>query len=541
MIPDFGIRYIDQNAARRPEYPLEPLFRAVCAQKPEFELSDVDIVTDRNNMRKLLRFVEAPASDSFEIKAEIAGKKTLLLTRVEENPTEIIKGFRGFGHNFEKTYTKGLIGSTGHHRIVSYHFGGMMFLLRHETDGYVANGVSSDIAGATSDLVDELSNRLGIMSVLQAPESIRDRMDIVSTKTRSVDVESTLEIKTRAASRTLAMEEVFPQLWLSQTPLLVVAYHQQNRFSDVKLHNVKQEVCDWESANRENLRKLAFLIKRIRQVVEERNGRRALVKYTGGSAVQITSGLQSRALADDLYSIWDELKQNECTAIPNRSEHPGIEPMMPYGSMSNARQCERDPDNKPAIRQPTGAIGTFTNTEGSASHSEIIERGLRYGFRRIIRSMPTRLSDYHSLCETLRFRQVDVLAGRSLRDIMRDMRQGKDDWDPDERHTIAGFKSLARDSAFRLLYAFVLDLPGVSDQNMAFNATMFVVSHRRIFKYKTRRMVREAFEERFLISRNQREGLDKWPIGDSPCADLREDAEETTSEEELYYFDSDSS
>ncbi|EXF86246.1 hypothetical protein CFIO01_02305 [Colletotrichum fioriniae PJ7] len=417
----------------------------------------------------------------------------------------------------------------------------MRFLLRHETDRYVANGVSSGIAGATSDLVDELSNRLSIMSVSQAPESIRDRMTIVSTKTRPVDVESTLEIKTRAASRTLAMDEVFPQLWLSQTPLLVVAYHQQNRFSDVKLHNVKKDVCDWESANRENLRKLAFLIKRIRQVVEESNGRRALVKYNGGSAVQITSGLQSRALADDLYSIWDELKQNECTPIPNRSEHPGIEPMMPYGSMSNARQCERDPDNKPAIRQSTGAIGTFTNTEGSASHSEIIERGLRYGFRRIIRSMPTRLSDYHSLCETLRSRQVDVLAGRSLRDIMRDMRQGKDDWDPDERRTIAGFKSLARDSAFRLLYALVLDLPGVSDQNMAFNATMFVVSHRRIFKYKTRRMVREAFEERFLISRNQRDGLNKWPIGDSPCADLREDAEETTSEEELYYFDSDSS
>ncbi|EXF86245.1 geranylgeranyl pyrophosphate synthetase [Colletotrichum fioriniae PJ7] len=85
MTPDSGIRYIDQNAARWPEYPLEPLFRAVCAQNPEFEMSDVDVVTDRNNMRKLLPFVEASASDSFEIKAEIAGKKTLLLTRVEEN------------------------------------------------------------------------------------------------------------------------------------------------------------------------------------------------------------------------------------------------------------------------------------------------------------------------------------------------------------------------------------------------------------------------------------------------------------------------
>lgn len=37
---------------------------------------------------------------------------------------------------------------------------------------------------------------------------------------------------------------------------------------------------------------------------------------------------------------------------------------------------------------------------------------------------------------------------------------------------------------------------------MAYNATLFVLSHRGIFKYRTRKMVREAFEDRFNILAN---------------------------------------
>ncbi len=56
----------------------------------------------------------------------------------------------------------------------------------------------------------------------------------------------------------------------------------------------------------------------------------------------------------------------------------------------------------------------------------------------------------------------------------------------------------------------------VADSNMAYNAALFVVSHCGIFKYRTRKMVREAFEERFRVSEKQQKGLDKWPINDPP-------------------------
>jgi hypothetical protein len=70
---------------------------------------------------------------------------------------------------------------------------------------------------------------------------------------------------------------------------------------------------------------------------------------------------------------------------------------------------------------------------------------------------------------------------------------------------------------------------------MAYNATTFVVSHRKIFKYKTRKMVRQAFEMRFSTSYNQRKGLDKWPIDNSSRGNAEEEEEDVTTEEEDVY------
>ena len=102
--------------------------------------------------------------------------------------------------------------------------------------------------------------------------------------------------------------------------------------------------------------------------------------------------------------------------------------------------------------------------------------------------MPTRLSDYLDLCKSLNVLSIDVLEGRNIPNIMADMRRGKADWGPDGGRKIEGLKSVARDSAFRLLYTFLQG--DVKDSNMAYNSTLFVVSHRRIFRCKTRKMVR---------------------------------------------------
>ena len=64
-----------------------------------------------------------------------------------------------------------------------------------------------------------------------------------------------------------------------------------------------------------------------------------------------------------------------------------------------------------------------------------------------------------------------------MHNIIADFRRGKSNWDPQERYTIGALITLARDSAFRLLYQLFLgDFQShVKDSNMAYQATLFVV------------------------------------------------------------------
>jgi hypothetical protein len=72
--------YIDQNVARNPKAPLELLFCAIFALKPGFDVRNINVVTDRNNIQKILRFINMTAKGSFQIQVEIVNGKTTLFT-----------------------------------------------------------------------------------------------------------------------------------------------------------------------------------------------------------------------------------------------------------------------------------------------------------------------------------------------------------------------------------------------------------------------------------------------------------------------------
>lgn len=99
------------------------------------------------------------------------------------------------------------------------------------------------------------------------------------------------------------------------------------------------------------------------------------------------------------------------------------------------------------------------------------------------------------------------------------------EYDPEERR-VTRRKTAARDAAFRFIYLllkgrFASQFPSSSspalstqDRAIAYNAVSFIVSHRRIFGYKARRMVREAFEAALSLTHKQRLALDKRPISE---------------------------
>lgn len=218
---DSGLVYIAQNAARLPESPLEPLFRALYTANPLFDMSSTDVVSDRNNIRKLLSFVDPGSSPhgikSFNIRVEPIND-TVIFHREEISTTEFIgpNEFKGYGHEFEKAYTVNELPlSTGHHRIISYRLGTLRFIIRHETDGYIDDDSAEQFLRKESP-ADNLSDMLGAMTLSRS--NALPEIDPSASKLtlkqggRDISLRSTLEIKTRVHHKPLSMEDVAPQL-----------------------------------------------------------------------------------------------------------------------------------------------------------------------------------------------------------------------------------------------------------------------------------------------------------------------------------------
>lgn len=91
---------------------------------PRQDWKTVDFLTDRNGLRKLLRWVtQASGRNDFRIDTQLVGKKTVVLNRWEPKTTGFVNG-SSYGFNFEKFTTKPMPPATErsawHHRIVTY-------------------------------------------------------------------------------------------------------------------------------------------------------------------------------------------------------------------------------------------------------------------------------------------------------------------------------------------------------------------------------------------------------------------------------------
>lgn len=131
---DHGYNFVDQNGHRMGPRTLLPLIRAVqdvesqsgTKEKDQFDWPSVDFITDRNGLRKLLKWANYASGDpprDFRIDLQLAGSKTVLMNRWEQITKEQPGTRRSYGFNFEEAMTTSVPGcerGTGYHRIVTY-------------------------------------------------------------------------------------------------------------------------------------------------------------------------------------------------------------------------------------------------------------------------------------------------------------------------------------------------------------------------------------------------------------------------------------
>lgn len=323
--PDKGKVFIDQNAARYNSFPLEPMFRALYEVHPEISLQDVDVVVDRNTIGKLFDFVTM-SSRNFEIDVEIIGGKAIFI-RKERQTTEVIEGFRGFGHTFPEEYTRWdseAKGSSSHHRVAEFVFAGMRYLLRFESDCYLAEKAAS-VKNAPSVRPETKANLADTSALLSFGDTVTvgERQPTssggltVRKGGHEINQSATVEIKTRAVHKVLDTETVLPRLWISQTAYLITAYHRGGRFNDVQITDMRTDTSRWEERNSGNLRKLNTVIRRIIDTVEKATTMKCRVRGSEGGKLEIWEldiGHQS-ALPDDL-----RIKLNEGKSLKDEKK-----------------------------------------------------------------------------------------------------------------------------------------------------------------------------------------------------------------------------
>jgi len=230
----------------------------------------VDLVTDRNSLRKLLDFVSGHSRESWHIDVELVNE-TMFLTRFEKDEVRYITGsfFSGYGHEFEKAFLRfesGLENSSSHQRIIEYEIGGMKWVVRFEADGYFKANAENEVNAGLSVALDELS----LESELEQQSTFLEGMNCIQ-KGHLVSPESIIEVKcTGGKSNQLSIKT--PQCWFSQTGHYFVGRHSEGLVNKVNKTEMGPVFHSWENNHQENLRKLVTLIKEIKELAGSLDG-----------------------------------------------------------------------------------------------------------------------------------------------------------------------------------------------------------------------------------------------------------------------------
>ncbi|KAF6222503.1 hypothetical protein HO173_013411 [Letharia columbiana] len=97
----------------------------------------------------------------------------------------------------------------------------------------------------------------------------------------------------------------------------------------------------------------------------------------------------------------------------------------------------------------------------------------------------------------------NTLGGRAIDATRQDLEFGNGEYDANYKRPVfvKVSKATATDSSFRLFG------DELKKRQRIYNAVLFVVSHRAIFKYRARKTIKAAYEQRFYVSEKQKANL----------------------------------
>lgn len=271
--------------------------------------------------------------------------KTVLLTRWEKETSQLIaeNQFGGYGHSFERDFTKhtkGLEGSSAHKRLSRYSFGGLNIMVRFSADAFLSSKTITSPTAATIPQNDrhspqaqgctkntggngtkvELGTNGGRPTPMKVQSTLLDTDDLAALLSTTLTLEKSpkpipqpapkvpntpelqhkiqvitggmlmpqhrvVEIKTRAEKRGIDLTDQIPQLWFSDTSNLYIGYHQNGSITNVDTGVMDAKaLAVWEAQeeNQADLAKLKVLLHKIVNVARNTEGGKGQLVAVGG-------------------------------------------------------------------------------------------------------------------------------------------------------------------------------------------------------------------------------------------------------------------
>ncbi|KAF9778716.1 hypothetical protein BJ322DRAFT_1114053 [Thelephora terrestris] len=290
---DNGRDFIDQNGYHmKRRFTLLPLIRAVQTitnrKTSKFDWPSVDFVADRGALRKLAAWAN-DKSGHWRMDTQLAGHNTVLINSWPPVTKQTIGHSDSYGYNFEKACTHpapGCESGTGHHRIITYDFGGLTMVVRFEVDACLpfpttrsrrksgnARNHAKSAPGAQAWGTDTPTFRTVSKPTLRFPH-----VAVIRAGSR-VPQSHLIELKTYSGAKK-HWNRSYPQLFLSQTPHIYYGAHKNGEFSEIKKYTLGEPHLKPIDHNAQvAFKKLKVALEAIQELVGKHgtNGRITLV------------------------------------------------------------------------------------------------------------------------------------------------------------------------------------------------------------------------------------------------------------------------
>jgi len=234
---------------------------------------------------------------------------TVFIVRRTSQPKETIDDVRGYGHSFPEantTWDPDVAGSDSHQRLIKYSFNGLTCVVRSECDGYLPSKLGSAPKLATGEDVTASPESLLSDLILKSKDDRDDAVELsIEPSGRVIPQSAIFDLKTRGVRNLIKMQDIYPRLWVNQTPNFILAYHDRGKFNDIQVREVSDEIKDWEQDNQQTLGRFNATIRRLIKIVGEQSDHKAEVRRMGRGDLQIWSkGDSWSALPKELSAKW---------------------------------------------------------------------------------------------------------------------------------------------------------------------------------------------------------------------------------------------